>query len=712
MSQRLTHTLIQKMAHFYPMAKRWLHHFHGGIFPQYNKSLSLQQPIKETIFPEKLVLPLKQTNGQKIELLVQIGSYVKKNQCLAQAAKDNKKGVIVPIHAPTSGAIEAIENAPFPHASGLETLSIIIKPDGKDLSIDNVLKVSGQAPSHPQQLKTILLNAGIVGMGGAGFPTFAKIPNNVGQIHTLVINGAECEPFITCDDLLMQTHACDIIQGAVMVANALGAENIICGVESNKPAAIQALQKAASGTNITIKEVETVYPMGSEKQLLQELTGTEIPVNTHAIDNGLLMFNVATYAAIYRAVTLGEPLTRRLVTVAGFGLKSSYNVFALIGTPFETLANAGQPTQVIDYPLVMGGPMMGFQVPNNQVPVIKTTNCILVNPPETLATEMPCIRCGECMEACPMNLLPQQMYWHSQAHEFDKVEQLNVFDCIECGCCSYVCPSHIPLVQYYRHSKSAIKELRTEQKAAELAKQRHEFRLERIEREKQEREARLKAKKEAVKNRAANPAKDSSESSSQPKKPSAAAAARAAAAKRAAQAKKQPPEESQASPSETTPSTIASEAPRKIPAARQKAIEMAQKSAAAKTGSKLEPTKDPRVSAKRAAAIAAAKRRTQAQKSTTETAKVSETINHENKTLPDKDPKEAAKKAAMSAAKRRAQAKINTDSTPPDSIEKQAQPSSETLESKPIDKRQKAIEAAKKRASEHKDRQAKQQENA
>lgn len=200
-NQALIHSLIQKLTRFYPMAKRWLHHFHGGIFPQYNKSLSLQQPIKETIIPDKLILPIKQTEGQKVELLVQIGSYVKKNQCLVQAAKDNKKGFIVPTHAPTSGVIEAIENAPFPHASGLEVRSIILKPDGKNLAIDNALKTSGKAPSTPQQLKAIILNAGIVGMGGAGFPTYAKIPATAGQIKTLLINGAECEPFITCDDL-------------------------------------------------------------------------------------------------------------------------------------------------------------------------------------------------------------------------------------------------------------------------------------------------------------------------------------------------------------------------------------------------------------------------------------------------------------------------------------------------------------------------------
>ncbi|GKT11581.1 MAG: Na+-translocating ferredoxin:NAD+ oxidoreductase subunit C [Thiomicrorhabdus sp.] len=683
------HSLVAKISLIYPMAKRWLYSFNGGIFPKYHKSISLQNPIKETLIPERLILPLKQTIGQKAELIVPIGSYVKKNQLLTGPAKENKNATIVPIHAPTSGTIESVASHVVPHASGLEQLSIILKPDFKDDAIENALNVSGKAPQNPQQLKKILLNSGIIGMGGAGFPTYAKLPAEAGQINTLLINGAECEPFITCDDLLMQTHAEEIIQGAIMVANALGIPKIICGIESNKPIAIQVIQKACKGTIATVSIVETVYPMGGEKQLIQELTGIEIPVKTHALNRGLLMFNVATYAAIFKAITLGKPLTSRLVTVSGFGLKSAYNMDTLIGTPFEALAEAAKPTQTIDYPLVMGGPMMGFKVQSNQVPVVKTTNCILVNPPEPSKIQMPCIRCGECMDACPMNLLPQQMFWHSQAHEFDKVEKLNVFDCIECGCCSYVCPSSIPLVQYYRHAKSEIKALHAEQKATDLAKQRHEFKLTRIAREKLEREARLKAKKEAVKNRATPPAdsEDTVKTSTDiAKKPSAAAAAaaRAAAAKRAVLTK--------GSSGETQTQTT-----KPIPEARRKAIEMAQKSAAAKTGSKIEPTKDPRVSAKRAAALAAAKKQAQAKKDS-----ATETVEQPVKT----DPREAAKQAAMAAAKKRALAKK-------DSTIKTA--SAEETTEKPVKKdpreaaKQAAMAAAKKRAAERK---ANKQENS
>ncbi len=666
MNATFMHTFIRPLAILYPMAKRWLHRFHGGVFPQTYKSLSLKHPIKSTPIPERLILPVKQLSGQKIAWHVAVGDTVQKNQCLVRAAKENKKGIIVPIHAPTSGVIHAIEMRPLPHPSGLNALSIIIKPDFKDSALNNALNVNGEVPETPQQLKDILLNAGIVGLGGAGFPTFAKLPNQTGIINTLIMNGAECEPFITCDDVLMQTHAQDILKGAVMVAQILGIPSIICGIEENKPAAIQAMNAAAkrltkktSQINITIQTLPAVYPMGGEKQLIQELTGIEIPAKTHAIDSGLLVFNVATFAAIFKAITLGEPLTQRLVTVAGLGLKHSYNTYALLGTPFLTLANAGQPTHSIQDPLIMGGPMMGFQVADNHVPVIKTTNCILVQPPKP-ATEimvMPCIRCGECMDACPVNLLPQQMFWHSQAHEFDKVEKLNIFDCIECGCCSYVCPSHIPLVQFYRHAKSEIKHNHAEQQAAELAKQRHEFRLARIEREKQEREARIKAKKAAVKKQAQKPSDASSAKSAAMK-----AAARAAAKRATQQESKQEIEQS------AQADEISQNSPPPL-SARQKAIDTAKKQAAAKVGSKVAPNKDPRTSAKQA----------------------------------------AKKAAAMAAAKRRAQTSLKNDSnvTAPKTEAKtdsNANPTQTTEHSKQTmnDKRTQAMEAAKKRAAERK----------
>lgn len=705
--------IVKSIAPIYPQAKRWLHRFNGGIFPKYSKELSASQPIRSPIIPERLIMPLQQQVGQPAELLVKVGDKVKKNQLIARSSKDATKALIVPIHAPTSGVIAEIANYTLPHPSGLEDIAIIINPDHLDESIENALKVSGEPPSTPAELKGILLNAGIVGMGGAGFPTYAKLPNEPGKIHTLLINGAECEPFITCDDLLMQTEADAIIQGALITAKALGANKVLCGIENNKPAAIKAMQQAAKGSIVEIIVVETVYPMGGQKQLTQELTGIEMPSKAHAVDIGLLMMNVATYAAIYKAVRFGEPLTSRLVSVTGLGLAKPFNIHALIGTPFDILANAASPKTPLNYPLIMGGPMMGFAVQNNQVPVIKTTNCILANPPEPTEMQMPCIRCGECMDACPINLLPQQMYWHSQAHEFDKVEKLNVFDCIECGCCSYVCPSHIPLVQYYRHAKAEIKEMHAEQKAVELAKQRHEFKLARIEREKQEREARLKAKKDAVKQQAVKEASKTPTETveSKPKATSAAAAAaKAAAAKRAA--------------IKNTSITSDNASTDNIPPARRKAIEAAKQAATQATnedGSVATP-KD----AARKAAMEAAKKRALAKK----TQQSEQSVKTERSDIQDvtkeaapkaeqeavqaesplkKDPKQAAKAAAMAAAKKRALAKKaeqdnaplkangeQAESTPKEikPVDDQAQDLTETTEPSAASKKEAARKAA------------------
>jgi len=653
--------VVNVLAPIYPQAKRWLHSFNGGIFPAYSKELSSRQPIREALIPNRLIMPLQQQVGLPAELLVKVGDKVKKNQLIARSSKDANKALVVPIHAPTSGTVTAISLETLPHPSGLEDIAIIIEPDHLNTQIDNALKVSGKHPETPQQLKDILLNAGLVGMGGAGFPTYAKLPNTKGTIHTLMINGAECEPFITCDDVLMQTEAESIIQGALITANALGSSKIICGIETNKPTAIKAMQQAAKDTIVRIVEVQTVYPMGGQKQLTQELTGIEMPHNAHAVDIGMLMMNVATYSSIFKAVTYGDPLTSRLVTVTGLGLNKPFNIQALIGTPFADLAQVAEPKIPLNYPLIMGGPMMGFAVKTNQVPVLKTTNCILANPPEPVEMQMPCIRCGECMDACPINLLPQQMYWHSQAHEFDKVEKLNVFDCIECGCCSYVCPSHIPLVQYYRNAKSEIKEMHAEEKAVELAKQRHEFKLARIERDKQEREDRLRAKKEDVKKQAAEQGDVKktvdSNANSKPKASAAAAAAKAAAAKRAA---------AKNGNATTTAETD------NIPPARRKAIEAAKKASQQSGGAS-----NPKEAAKNAAMAAAAKKRQQLKaKATTtdELKKSSDTesmavkpeididtkteitsdakeTKHDPKHDPKQNPKQAAKSAAMAAAK-------------------------------------------------------------
>ncbi|WP_081822792.1 electron transport complex subunit RsxC, partial [Hydrogenovibrio marinus] len=635
---------------------------------------------------------------------VQVGDKVLKNQCLAES----KKGLSAPVHAPTSGEIIAIENRTLPHPSGLTGLCIVLKPDFKDETIDNILKTDGKTPSDPKALKELVYRAGIVGMGGAGFPTFAKIPDEKGKIHTLLVNGAECEPFITCDDILMQTHPKDIIRGAMIVAEALGCERIICGIEDNKPEAIECMQAAvaelAPPNLVEIQPVPTVYPMGGQKQLTQQLTGIEVPAHAHAVDIGLLMMNVATFAAIFHAVRHGKPLTSRYVTVSGLGLNRPFNIEALIGTSFEDLVELAEPKTKLNYPLVQGGPMMGFEMPNNHVPVIKTTNCILANPPKPAEMVMPCIRCGECMDACPVNLLPQQLYWHARSHEFDKAEKLNLFDCIECGCCSFVCPSHIPLVQYYRFAKGEVKKNKQETLSTQRAKERHEAKLAREERIKQEREAKLKAKKEAVKRKAASEAgQETATQTPEKKAPAAVVAARAAAArKKAAQSNDvTATEEMKVSASEKQSDAPLSAREKAIAAAKKRAQAATDKSELTQNSSSSDKSASPAMSA-REKAMAAAKKRAQAAKKSESMVSQSETIKDATPDTSDEnEPKLDAKTRARLAAQKRAQEmaakhQAHTDQT---EIPTQQENTAEVEEKPVVDKRKAAMEAAKKRAA-------------
>ncbi len=616
--------LIKAFSRVYPMARRWLKRFPGGVYPDYRKGLSARHPLQKAPLPDELILPLQQHVGAPAIPTVEPGQRVRKYEQIAKSAP----GLSVPLHAPTSGTVKAIEKRPLPHPSGLPDWCIIIEPDGQDEAGD--MPIAIQTPDCPASLKEMIWQAGIVGMGGAGFPSWRKLPDEHGKIHTLLVNGAECEPYITCDDLLMQTRPQEIIAGAVTTAQCLGAERIIVGIEDNKPQALAAMRKAAAGTGVDIQAVPTVYPMGGQKQLTEQLTGVEIPAKAHAVDVGMVMFNVATLAAIHRAAEHHEPLISRLVTVSGEGLAEPMNVEALIGTPFKTLVELAKPKSELNYPLIMGGPMMGHEVMDHKVPVIKTTNCILANPPEPVEPAMPCIRCGECMDACPVNLLPQQMYWHAHAHEWDKVEKLHLFDCIECGCCSFVCPSHIPLVQYYRHAKGEIRKLREEQAFQEHARRRHEAHLARLEREKAEKEARLKAKKEAVRKQAAASGEKKAAT------PSARQRAIEAARRRAQQ-------------QSTTPASADEK--------RKAAMEATRKRAMTKAGSN-ETSAEEASTDKKKAAMEAAERRAQQLKAQ----KASKTGTAES--APETDPAKSGeapstedrRKAAMEAARKRAAA--------------------------------------------------------
>ncbi len=480
---------------------RTLHTFHGGVHPAEHKQESTTLPIAQAPLPSQLIVPLQQHLGQRAKPLVHVGDKVLKGQLIGQA----DGAISCAVHAPTSGTVSAVDVAPVPHPSGLPDLCITIIPDGAEQWVECIpLDYETLSAS---ELRQRLREFGLAGLGGAVFPSHIKLnPGVQGTFPTLILNGAECEPWITCDDMLMRERAAEIVAGAKIMQHLLGASEVLIGIEDNKPQAIAAMRAACAETTFEVIAVPTLYPSGGTKQLTQILTGRETPSGGRSTDLGVQMFNVATAYSLARAVLHGEPLISRIVTVTG-NVDAPRNYEVLLGTPVkELLALAGTP-RTDTQGIIMGGPMMGFTLPAESVPVVKATNCLIAKspalfppPPPTL----PCIRCTQCAQACPVDLQPQDLYWFARGREFGKAQEYNLFDCIECGCCDYVCPSHIPLVQYYRYAKSEIWAREREKQQADLARERHEFRLARIEREKKERADKLAAKTQGSKAPSAN----------------------------------------------------------------------------------------------------------------------------------------------------------------------------------------------------------------
>ncbi|CAI2502055.1 electron transport complex subunit RsxC [Serratia liquefaciens] len=469
--------------------------FDGGIHPPEMKTQSSGVPLRIAPLPDTFVIPLQQHLGPEGELCVKVGEQVLKGQPLTVG-----RGRTVPVHAPTSGTISAIKPHITAHPSGLAELCVIIQPDGEDRWCERA-PVADYRQLPTGELIQRIHQAGIAGLGGAGFPTASKLQGGMNGVETLILNAAECEPYITADDRLMQEHADQVIEGTQILRHLLQPKVTLIGIEDNKPEAIAALKLALRDQpGISLRVIPTKYPSGGAKQLTKILIGKEVPHGKHSSAIGVLMQNVGTAFAIKRAIVDGEPLIERVVTLTGEALSQPGNLWARIGTPVQHLLNFAGFQPQAQQMVVMGGPLMGFTLPALNVPIVKISNCILAPSVTEMAPQEPeqsCIRCGLCVDACPAGLLPQQLYWFSRGEEHEKARKHNLFDCIECGACAFVCPSNIPLVQYYRQEKAEIKAIDQEAARTAEAKARYEAKLARLEREKLAREERHK--KAAVK---------------------------------------------------------------------------------------------------------------------------------------------------------------------------------------------------------------------
>ncbi len=475
-----------------------LHKLRGGVHPEGRKDLSADPPIRVLPLPERLFVPMQQHIGAPARHLVSVGETVKKGQLLAAS-----QGMVsAPVHAPTSGRISAIGDFPGPHPSGLQMPTLTLEADGNETWFEADIPADPFALS-PEEVATRVGAAGIVGLGGAAFPAAVKLHlSRRSEVRTLIMNGGECEPYLTCDDRLMRERAQQIVEGIRLIAHATGASKILVGIEDNKPEAIAAMQAAAKATVVQVIAVPAMYPMGSEKQMIQVLTGQEVPAGGRAADIGVLVHNVGTAYAVQQALCLGRPLVSRIVTVSGGAIMAPCNLEAPIGALAADLVRACGGLRIDAARLVLGGPMMGTQLSNLDVPLVKGSSGVLaLTSAEVEQTRPgPCIRCSSCVRACPMGLLPLEMAARIRVGDPAGAVDWGLKDCIACGSCSYVCPSHIPLVHYFNHAKgdlAARERLKMKNEATKkLADERSE-RMARIVREREE-AARLRAAKKAA----------------------------------------------------------------------------------------------------------------------------------------------------------------------------------------------------------------------
>ncbi|EPM9372702.1 electron transport complex subunit RsxC [Vibrio parahaemolyticus] len=687
--------------------------FPGGVHPAENKKQSNKADLVRASIPAEIILPLKQHIGKAGNLLVSVGEHVLKGQALTQS----ETGFTVPVHAPTSGTITAIEPRTVAHPSGLSELCAVITPDGQDTWCEKS-PIADYTQESADALIDIIRLAGISGMGGAGFPTAKKIQSGIARTEILIVNAAECEPYITADDKLMQEHAEELIQGIEIVEHILKPKLTIIGIEDNKPDAIKALESAALNKDIVIRVIPTKYPSGGEKQLIKILTNKEVPSGSIPADIGILVQNVGSLYSIKRAIIDGEPMIERVVTLTGKTFKQPRNVWALLGTPVQALLDEfGYKADKKLQRLIMGGPMMGFTLPHSQVPITKTANCILAPTRHEISAhqyEMECIRCGQCAEACPASLLPQQLQWHAKAEEYDKLEELNLKDCIECGACAFVCPSEIPLVQYYRQAKAEIRTRTQEAEAAERAKLRFEEKKARMEREKAERENRFKKaaddRRKEMKSTGGDDAiaaaiarvkaqKSNEDNKAEPAvKPAVAAAIAKAKAKQAAAAKvgATEPDNSEMAKLREERKRLArerkaekeqSETPANNSDDKKSAVAAAIARAKAKKAQQEENASEEPEDKKAAVAAAIARAKARKAQQETESQPVEETESQPVEETAFQEPTEDPKKAAVAAAIARAKARKAQQET-------ESQPVAETASQEPTEDPKKAAVAA------------------
>ena len=434
--------------------------FKGGVHPPYNKELAKDSPIKRPPLPKQVVVPLSQHIGAPCEPVVSVGDVVKEGQLIGKATSF----VSAPIHSPVSGKVKKLE--PVLHPLGKKLLSVTI--DVQEENEKDYFEPMGDDPGSisPEKMLERVRDAGIVGLGGATFPTHVKLsPPKDKKIDTLILNGCECEPYLTADHRTMVERAGDVVLGARMIARILGVDRVIIAIEDNKPDAIDSIKKAADG-KIEVVSTKTKYPQGAEKMLIKAILNREVPSGGLPMDVGVVVSNVGTAVAVCEAVRDGKPLIERVVTVTGDGVKEPSNFIAKIGTPISFLVEQAGGIEGEIGKIIMGGPMMGIAQPSMDIPVIKGTSGILILQVKKYMTEdyRACIKCSFCVRVCPMNLLPSRLSLIGEAGKWELAEKYGVNDCIECGSCAYVCPSKRPIVQFIKTTKAKLREIKSTEK--------------------------------------------------------------------------------------------------------------------------------------------------------------------------------------------------------------------------------------------------------